>query len=56
MASQRHMYGTVLLRKGADQVAQQEKYETDYKARLDAARDVRTAERAAVAAKEVSRI
>jgi RNA polymerase-associated protein CTR9 len=53
MASQRHMYGTVLLRKGADQVAQQEKYETEHKAKLDAARDVRMADRAAQAAKEV---
>ncbi|KIM30492.1 hypothetical protein M408DRAFT_15487 [Serendipita vermifera MAFF 305830] len=56
MASQRHMYGTVLLRKGADQVAQQEKYEMEYKAKLDAARDVRTAERAAIAAKEQARL
>jgi RNA polymerase-associated protein CTR9 len=53
MALQRHMYGTVLLRKGADQVAQQEKYETEHKAKLDAARDVRMADRAAAAAKEV---
>jgi len=56
MALQRHMYGTVLLRKGADQVAQQEKYEAEHKSKLDAARDVRMAERAAAAAKEVSAV
>jgi RNA polymerase-associated protein CTR9 len=53
MAQQRHRYGTALLRKGADQVLQQEKHEGDHKAKIEAAREVRTAEKAAAEAKEV---
>ncbi|CAG8684068.1 10020_t:CDS:2, partial [Acaulospora colombiana] len=52
MAEQRHMYGTALLRKGADQVAQQEKYEGEQKAKLEATRETRMAERAAAQARE----
>lgn len=53
MARQRHRYGVGLLRKGADQVAQQEKHESEQKAKIDAARGVRMAEKAAAEAKEV---
>ncbi|PVG02568.1 TPR-like protein [Serendipita vermifera] len=56
MAEQRHMYGTALLRKGTDQVAQQEKYEGEQRAKLEATRETRMAERAAAQAKEQARL
>jgi hypothetical protein len=54
MAEQRHMYGAALLRKGTDQVTQQEKHEAEERAKLDATRETRMAERAAAQAREVS--
>jgi RNA polymerase-associated protein CTR9 len=53
MAQQRRQYGVILLRKGADHLSQQEQYESEHKAKIDAAREVRMAEKAAVEAKEV---
>ena len=53
LAKQR--YGLSLLRKGADQEAQQEKHESEHKARLDAARATRDAERAEREAVEAKR-
>lgn len=53
MAEQRHRYGTALLRKGQEQLSQQEKYEGEHKAKIDAAREFRMAEKAAAEAKEV---
>lgn len=55
MAQQRHQYGTALLRKGSDQVTQQEKYEAEHEAQLHAAREIRMAEKAAAEAREASR-
>jgi RNA polymerase-associated protein CTR9 len=55
LAKHRQLYGQSLLRKGADQEAQQEKHESEHKARLDAARAIRDAERAEREALEVKR-
>ena len=55
LAKQRQLYGQSLLRKGADQEVQQEKHESEHKARLDAARATRDAERAEREALEAKR-
>ncbi len=55
LAKQRQLYGQSLLRKGADQEIQQEKHESEHKARLDAARAIRDAERAEREALEAKR-
>ena len=55
LAKQRQLYGQSLLRKGVDQEMQQEKHESEHKARLDAARAIRDAERAEREALEVKR-
>lgn len=55
LAKQRQLYGQSLLRKGADQEIQQEKHESEHKARLDTARAIRDAERAEREALEAKR-
>jgi RNA polymerase-associated protein CTR9 len=56
LAKQRQLYGQSLLRKGADQEAQQEKHESEHRARRDAARAIRDAERAEREAREAQRL
>ncbi|KAG8841217.1 hypothetical protein FRB91_005238 [Serendipita sp. 411] len=56
MAAQRHRYLTTLQRKGAEQVSQQEAYEKEHDAQLQAAREHRMAEKLAAEARETARL
>lgn len=56
MASQRHRYLGSLLRKGTEQISQQQEYEKEHHAKLEAARAFRMAEKAAAEAKEKARL